>query len=291
MFVAKWIAWSSTGSVAVFSDALETVVHLIAVAFALFSLLQTQKNACHKYPWGRDKIAFFSSGFEGLLVAVAGLASFVAAVQRFENPGTISRPELGILWTAAAALLTGIVGAWLVRLGKKSGSIILEANGKHVLADTLTSVGVIVGLALVHYTGWAVADPLVAIALSLHLLREGWTLLRESFYGLMDRSDEEKAFEVRMALLGIEDQLGGKVDSVRVRRGASREFVSFKLRFERNIDIRFASAAARRAETFLRAGIIDAKSEISCELGTAYSELTDRDMLRLMTPSSAEVRS
>ncbi len=183
-------AWMSE-SVAVLSDAAESVVHIVAVGFAYFSLKLSFKPADESHPYGHAKIAFFSSGVEGALIT--GAAMFVAyeSLHELIHEPRISRPDVGLWFTGIVVVLTGIVGIYLLRTGKKQRSIVLEANGQHVLADCYTSLGVIVGLMLTWLTGWKYWDPICAMIVGGNMAWVGLHLMSRSVHGLMDRVDPD----------------------------------------------------------------------------------------------------
>lgn len=202
-------AWMSE-SVAVLSDAAESVVHIVAVGFAYFSLKLSFKPADSTHPYGHAKIAFFSSGVEGALIT--GAAMFVAfeSVNDLIREPRISRPDVGIGFTAVVVVLTGMVGIYLLRIGKQRRSIVLEANGQHVLADCYTSLGVIVGLLLTWFTGWKYWDPICAILVGFNMAWVGLHLMSRSVHGLMDRVDPtlgknlEEALRAETQIRGVE---------------------------------------------------------------------------------------
>ncbi len=189
MFIGKSAAWWLTGSAAILSDAAESVVHVVAVAFAAFSLRLSEQPADENHHYGHGKIAFFSAGFEGAMIVIAALFILYAAIEKLIFGPVIEQLGWGVLLTSAAALINGALGAYLLNLGRRRHSLILEANGKHVLTDFWTSAGVVLALALIWLTGWAYWDPIFAIALALNILYSGFNLMRNSLSGLMDVAD------------------------------------------------------------------------------------------------------
>ena len=189
MLFGKWTAFVITGSYAILSDALESVVHVVATAFAFASIVLAARPPDMKYPYGYGKIGYFSAGFEGGLIALAGLAILYEAGLGLIRGAQPTRLDVGMLLIAAAAGINLVLGLFLIRLGRRTNSLILSADGQHVLADSYTSFGVLVGVALVWLTRLAWLDGLVAIGFGLNILWTGWTLVRESFSGLMDRAD------------------------------------------------------------------------------------------------------
>jgi len=208
-------AWFSE-SVAVLSDAAESVVHIVAVGFAYFSLKLSFKPADESHPYGHAKIAFFSSGVEGALITAAAVFVGYEALNDFIREPRISRPDVGLWFTVVVVVLTGIVGFYLLRVGKKQRSIVLEANGQHVLTDCYTSLGVIVGLVLTWTTGWKYWDPVCASVVGINMSWTGLRLMSRSVHGLMDRVDLE---------------LGEKLESILRHETESRDIKFHKLRF------------------------------------------------------------
>ncbi|MCF6310813.1 MAG: cation diffusion facilitator family transporter [Verrucomicrobiales bacterium] len=192
-------AWYSE-SVAVMSDAAESVVHIVAVGFAYFSLKLSFKPADETHPYGHAKIAFFSSGVEGALITAAALFVSFEAVKDLIREPRISRPDVGLWFTGVVVVLTGVVGLYLLKTGKKQRSIVLEANGQHVLADCYTSLGVIIGLVLTWVTGWKYWDPICAGAVGLNMAWVGLHLMSRSVHGLMDRVEPKVKLELEQIL-------------------------------------------------------------------------------------------
>lgn len=190
MLAGKMYAYLITGSAAILSDAAESVVHVLAVAFAGFSLWLSFKPADPSHPYGHDKISFFSAGFEGAMIVFAAFFIIYESIQKWIAGLQIENLDIGTYFVAGAALINAGLGAYLVWQGKRHNSLILVANGKHVLTDSWTSLGVIVGLILVMITGWLPFDPILAILVALNILWSGGKLIRQSVAGLMDEGDE-----------------------------------------------------------------------------------------------------
>ncbi|HAM59975.1 MAG: hypothetical protein A2X51_12010 [Candidatus Rokubacteria bacterium GWC2_70_24] len=188
---AKYEAYRLTGSTAILSDALESIVNVVAAIFALGSLFFAAHPADRNHPYGHGKIEFFSAAFEG------GLIAFAAVVIVYEVVlGLISGPQLrrlgtGVLIIVAASLANLALGLFLVRTGRRHQSLILVADGQHVLSDVWTSAGIVVGLLLVRLTGLAWLDPLVAAVVAVNLMWTGFRLVRHAAGGLLDEEDTE----------------------------------------------------------------------------------------------------
>jgi cation diffusion facilitator family transporter len=182
-------AWM-TGSDAILSDASESVVHMAATAFAAFSLWYAAQPPDRQHPYGHGKMAYFSAGFEGALIGAAGVGIVIIAARSLVQGHQVQQLGWGLAITGALGLVNLALGLYLVRTGRQSHNLVLEANGKHVLSDMWTSLAVVVGVALVWLTGLLWLDSVVAIGAGLHILREGGALVRDSFTGLMERADE-----------------------------------------------------------------------------------------------------
>lgn len=189
MLCLKTGAYALTGSSAILSDAAESIVHVVAVCFAFFSLRLTYKPADAGHLYGHAKVSFFSAGFEGAMIIIAAVYIICTAIVKWLQGLELERLGLGTTLTAAATVINGVLGAYLVWTGRKRKSLILEANGKHVLTDCYTSFGVIVGLVLVLLTGWLPWDPIFAILVAGNILFSGFGLVRTSVLGLMDVAD------------------------------------------------------------------------------------------------------
>ncbi|VDG76835.1 Uncharacterized transporter sll1263 [Actinobaculum suis] len=179
-------AYFLTGSVGLLSDAAESLVNLVAAVIALLALIAAGKPADTSYQYGRTKAEYFSSAVEGAMIFVAAAVIIVSAVDHLLHPQPLSDLGWGILVVAIASVLNGAVGIILLRAGTKHRSISLEADGKHLLTDVATSVGVVVGIGLVAVTGWEQLDPIIAILVAVNILFTGTKLVRESLAGLMD---------------------------------------------------------------------------------------------------------
>lgn len=255
MLLGKGFAYIITGSAAILSDAAESVVHVAAVSFAVYSLWLSTRPADASHPYGHEKIGFFSAGFEGGMIVLAALYIIYEAIHKWviglhlENLGT------GTIIVAAAGALNGALGAFLVWQGKRFKSLILEANGKHVLTDSYTSAGVIVGLILVHVTGWLDFDPILAIIVAVNILVSGGRLMRRSVAGLMDEADPNLVQKLRTSLDSLVQAKGIAYHSLRYRNTGNRLWVEFHLLFPRGTSIEAAHEVATEIEVALDRGL------------------------------------
>jgi cation diffusion facilitator family transporter len=191
MLLIKVGAYLMTGSAAILSDAAESVVHVAAVSFAFYSLKISLRPADKSHPYGHAKVSFFSAGFEGAMIVLAALYIIFEALRKWIVGLELENLGLGTGLTVLAMVINGALGSYLIWVGKKRQSIILTANGKHVLTDCWTSVGVIAGLCLALMTGWLPWDPIAAIIVATNIVVSGVGLIRQSVSGLMDVADPQ----------------------------------------------------------------------------------------------------
>jgi cation diffusion facilitator family transporter len=188
----KFTAYYLTDSSAIFSDAVESIVNVLASCVALWALALAHTPPDENHPYGHGKIEFVSAGFEGGMILLAAVFVFVQTVDSVIFQDTKpQRVDTGLWLVTIATLVNAAVGALLVRVGKKQASLTLEADGYHLLADAITSVGVMVALLVVYFTGFTWADPIAAVLIAIYIARTGLKLVRKSFGGLMDQQDAD----------------------------------------------------------------------------------------------------
>ena len=184
----KFAAWWLTGSVALYSDALESLVNIATAIAALAAIRYGALPADANHPYGHHKAEYFSVVLEGVLIVIAAIAIFRAAWIGYLDPRPIAEPTLGLAVNVAASLVNGAWCFFLIREGRRRRSPALVADGVHLLTDVATSAGVVVGLILSVATGWLVLDPILAALVALNILWAGWRLIRVSIGGLMDEA-------------------------------------------------------------------------------------------------------
>jgi cation diffusion facilitator family transporter len=185
----KYWAYRTTQSQAIFSDAMECIVNVVAAGLAIVVLAIAHKPADKDHPYGHGKVEFFSAAFEGGLIAFASVFICIEAVRAFlrhETPGDIG---FGLAIVGATGIANALLGFYLLRIGKKNGSVALQASGHHVLSDFWTSAGVVIGLLLVHLTHAVWLDSAVALSMGIILAVTGYNLVRRSIGGLLDEED------------------------------------------------------------------------------------------------------
>lgn len=222
----KFGAYLLTGSIGLFSDAAESVVNLIAAIMALWMLTIAMRPPDHDHAFGHSKAEYFASGLEGMLIMLAAGSIIWTAWPRVLNPTPITRLDLGLGLSIFATAINGGVAWIIMRAGKRLRSITLQADAHHLFTDVWTTIGVIGGILLTKLSGWLVLDPLIAIAVALHIIWIGFRILRESGYGLLDSAlpDEDQA--VIEDILSRYRQRGLQFHALRTRVAGPRRFIS-----------------------------------------------------------------
>ncbi|HEY9104671.1 cation diffusion facilitator family transporter [Chitinimonas sp.] len=227
----KFGAYYLTGSVGLYSDALESFVNLAAAIAALMALSIAEQPADAGHPWGHEKAEYFASGLEGGLIVVAAVAICYEAVQRLLHPAPVEQLGWGMALSLVASLLNGGLALFMLRYARRHDSIVLEADAHHLLTDVWTSVGVLAGLTLLWVLppSWTALDPLIAILVAANIVRTGVDLVRRSADGLMDAAlPAEEIARIETLLAPLAGQ-GHSYRSLRTRKAGSRRFVEFKL--------------------------------------------------------------
>ena len=268
MLVCKATAYFMTHSAAIFSDAAESVIHVIAVGFAAFSLRLSTKPASSHFLYGYERITFFSAGFEGAMIVVAAIAIFFESIRRWVAGLQLENLGTGVLLILMAGILNAGLGYYILRIGRRTNSLILEANSKHVLTDSLTSFGVVGGLGLVLLTHWKPFDPLVAIAVAANILWSGGFLVWRSAVGLLDYSDPKAGRRIRDKLDTICSELAIQYHGVRFRTTGYRQIIEVHLLFPRLTSV----SDAHRLATIL-------EERLPTELGMPAEVMTHLESL------------
>ena len=253
LLAAKVTAAVVTGSSAVYSDAAESVVHLLAVGFAAWALRLAHKPADETHHFGHDKVAFLSAGFEGAMISAAAVLILYEAVRQWIYGVSINHLGFGAQVTAAAAVVNLALGLSLVRIGGKSGSPLIRANGMHVLTDVWSSGAVLIALALVYWTKWVWWDPIAAALAALNILRVGFKLIRESLSGLLDEADPKVEREICELLDREAGQRGLTYHNLRHRHSGRTHWVEFHLVFADDLTV----GRAHEDATAIEASIAD----------------------------------
>jgi len=191
LLAVKFIAYFSTRSVSILTDALESIVNVAAGFIGLYSLYVAAKPRDSDHPYGHGKAEFLSAAVEGTLIGIAGLVILYKAILSLIHPVELKKIDMGIWLVAATALVNYLVGVYCVRTGKKNDSMALQASGKHLQSDTLSTLGIIAGLVLLYFTGWNWIDGAVAVLFGAFIIFMGYRILRSSIAGIMDEADKK----------------------------------------------------------------------------------------------------
>jgi cation diffusion facilitator family transporter len=249
--VAAWL----TGSLGLLSDALESFVNLGAALIALYTLRVAAREPDEKHPFGYSKAEYFSSAVEGTLIMLAALAIVATAIPRLIAPQPILRIDTGIFVSLVAAAVNLGTALVLLGAGKRHDSIALEADAHHLLTDVWTSIGVVAGVGATVVTGWLVLDPLMAIAVALHITWTGAKVLRRSVLGLMDRALPEPDLERIRAILEPYRARGIDYHALRTRRAGRVRMVDMHLLVPGEMTVREGHRVADEIEDAIRAAL------------------------------------
>lgn len=252
LMAVKFYIYRLTLSAAVLSDALESIINVVASAFALGSILLAAVPPDKNHPYGHGKIEFFSAGFEGALIMLAAAGIFKSGWPRIFEPTPLPNLQEGLWMLLAASLVNLILGLGLVRTGQKTRSLTLVADGKHVLTDVYTSVGVILGLLLVHVTGWLWMDGAVACLVGVNILYTGAVLLHQSFAGLMNASDPDLLREICNLLNENRKETWIDVHQLRAWTSGHLIHIDFHLILPRNFSLEEAHLEGKEIERILQ---------------------------------------
>jgi cation diffusion facilitator family transporter len=263
----KTAAWWVTDSVGLLSDAMESVVNLASAVFGLMMVTIAARPADDDHPYGHHKAEYFSSGFEGILIIVAAIGIVAVSVQRLFEPQPLVQLDLGLALSVASSALNGVLAWVMLRAAKVHRSVALEADGRHLITDVWTSVGVVLGLALAAATGWLWMDVVVAIAVALNILKEGVHLVWQASQGLMDESLEP---EVRASIDEVLKEFAferGDVqiirfDHVTSRKAGQRRFVDLHMHMPASWTLGRAAAVRMTVEQALMSAVPGLRASI-----------------------------
>lgn len=251
----KFLAFFVTGSVALYSDALESTINVVAAGAAFIALRVSSRPADANHPYGHHKAEYFSAVFEGVLVVLAALSILNEAYRGLLAPRPIDAPILGLAINAVATVVNAVWGWTLLRWGRAWRSPALVADGRHILTDVWTSGGVLVGIALVALTGWAVLDPALAALVALNILWSGWGMVREATGGLMDEAPAAEIVTRLKSCIGQHAAGAIEAHDVRIRHAGRMTFVDFHLIVSGDMRVTDAHDICDRIESALKAEI------------------------------------
>ena len=253
-------AWLLTDSVGLLSDAMESLVNLASAMFGLLMVTVAEAPPDEDHPYGHHKAEYFSAGFEGILIIVAGLGILWTAGHRIFDPQPLEQVGLGLVLSVASSALNGLLAWVMFRAAREHRSLALEADARHLVTDVWTSVGVVLGITLVSVTGWLWLDAVVAIGVALNILKEGGHLVWRSSQGLMDEAVEvEVQQEIQLVLARFVYQMDGRdiirFDHVVSRKAGQRRFVDMHMHMPANWSLGHAANLRNRVEQALMAAV------------------------------------
>ena len=229
MFFLKIFAFVITGSSAILSDAIESIVHIFATSIAFVSLIISLKPPDESHPYGHGKIEYFSAGFEGGLIIVAALSIIFFAVEDLIFGIELEKLDVGAYLIFSASVINLALGLFLIKIGKRTKSLILEADGKHILTDSVTSIAVLISIIIVMLTDFKILDPLIAIFVALNIIVTGYKLVRQSVRGLMQERDYEFLEKLIQALNKLRRDDFIEIHKLRTWSAGNHHFVDFHL--------------------------------------------------------------
>ncbi|MBX3579565.1 MAG: cation transporter [Rhizobiaceae bacterium] len=261
----KVFAWWITGSVALYSDALESIVNVVTAIAALWAIRVSYRPADRDHQHGHHKAEYFAAVLEGAMIIVAALLIMSQVVQTLTAPSPLEQPWEGLTVNGAAAVINALWAVLLIRQGRAAKSPALEADGHHLMTDVMTSVGVIGGLVLSVLTGWTVLDPLLAALVAVNILVQGWRIMGESLSGLMDKAvSTEEHIRIR-DIISANSQGALEVHDLKTRIAGRATFIEFHLIVDGDMTVRESHVICDRIEAALKADIPSVRITIHVE--------------------------
>ena len=269
----KTLAWHLTDSVGLLSDAMESLVNLASAIFGLMMVTVAAMPADEDHPYGHHKAEYFSSGFEGILIVVAALGIIWAASHRIFDPQPLEQVGIGLALSVASSALNGLLAWVMFRAAKTHRSIALEADARHLVTDVWTSAGVVLGIALVSYSGWLWLDAVVAIGVAINILKEGWHLIWGASQGLMDEAVEPDVLaQIQEVLHDMSHSRSGvngegvihivRFDHVTTRKAGQRRFVDMHMHMPSEWSLGRAAALRTTVEQALMSAVPGLRASI-----------------------------
>lgn len=277
----KYTAYLMTNSVGLLSDAAESIINLLAAITAFFSLLYAARPVDASHTYGHEKIEFFSSGLEGTLIFVAAIGIAWTAIHRLFVPEELQTLDIGMIVAGVASAVNFAVAQLLLRVGRKHRSIILEADGQHLMTDVWTSLAVVAAVGLVWWTGWQVLDPIIALLVAGNITWTAGMLMVRSFNGLMDHAlPEEEQAQVRSAIASCIEP-GMDFHALRTRQAGAHRFVDFHLLVPGAFSVKRAHQLAGRIEAAIETALPDIEVTIHVEPIEDRAAWEDSDLVAL----------
>jgi cation diffusion facilitator family transporter len=261
----KFVAWRMTGSVALYSDALESIVNVIAASAAFWAIRVSHKPADPGHPFGHHKAEYFSAVLEGVLIGIAAVLIIMEVARNWTAPPALEQPWNGLALNAVAAAINAVWALVLIRVGTSQKSPALVADGRHIMTDVVTSVGVIAGLIGAVTTGWHVLDPLLALLVAINILWEGWKVVSSSVDGLMDRAVEpDETMHIR-DIISTNAQGAIEVHDLKTRIAGRATFIEFHLVVQSDMSVAQSHVICDRIEAALKKEIASVRVIIHVE--------------------------
>lgn len=258
LMATKFYVYSITESSAILSDALESIINVVASGFALGSIIVAAKPPDRSHPYGHGKIEFFSAGFEGALIVLAAVGIVKAALPQILHPNTLPNLGSGLSILLATSAVNLGLGVGLITVGRRTRSLVLVADGQHIMTDVYTTAGVLAGLFLVSRTGWYWLDGGIACLVAVNILITGGRLIRQAFSGLMDASDPDLLEEISRLVSRNRRSTWIDIHRLRAWRSGNRIYVDFHLILPRNLSIEEAHREVTDLERILRSQLMGA---------------------------------
>jgi cation diffusion facilitator family transporter len=271
VFCLKLAAFFISGSVALLSDALESIVNIIASFMMVISIRISGTPADTDHPYGHEKVENISAFIEGVLVIVAGLLIAYTAIQRFFNPVTLDSLDLALGISILATATNGGLSLYLKRSSKKHGSIALEGDAKHLLSDVLSSIGVVVGLFIASLTGWMILDPLMALVVAMLVFKMGTDLVFKAGSGLLDQSADDEQRRIEELLNKHLPEFVG-YHNVKTRRSGNRVFAELHLIVDPTISVQKSHDFTKHLEDDLHRELPEVSLTIHVEPPRAHGD-------------------
>ncbi|MGX7706975.1 cation diffusion facilitator family transporter [Methylobacterium sp. Gmos1] len=261
----KFGAWWITGSLALYSDALESIINVVAAMTAFVALRVAARPADQDHPYGHHKAEYFSAVIEGALIIVAAVVILRDAYDALQAPKMLDAPLVGVAVNGLATVINLVWGVMLVRRGRDWRSPALVADGKHVLADVFTSGGVLIGLGLATATGWAILDPVIAVVVALNILWSGGAMVRDSVSGLMDQAAPAEMVGQIRRLISEHGEGALEAHDVRTRHAGQVTFIDFHLVVPGEMTVAESHAICDRLESAIESAVAGAVVTIHVE--------------------------
>jgi len=261
----KFLAWWVTGSIALYSDALESIVNVVTAIGALIAVRLAQRPADATLPYGYHKAEYFSAVLVGVMIIVAAILILREAVGGLLAPELPDAPVQGLAVSAVATIINLVWAGVLIRHGRKARSPAIAADGRHLMTDVISTAAVLAGLGLVYFTGWAQLDAVLAVLVALNILWSGWGVIRDSVGGLMDAAVPAETQKTIREVISVNADGALEAHDIRTRQAGRMTFIDFHLVVPGAMSVDAAHAICDRIEAKLREAVKDVQITIHVE--------------------------